>query len=427
MQDWDAIIGLGFESKDFDYKGPCSWDPSDKASCCGLVKDVLAMANTKGGHIVIGVEETETGYNFKGLTDEQMASFDTTKVNQFVQRYAEPPINVTVHKELFEGKNYIIVSVPHFPSTPHVCKKEFPDVLKPVTIYVRTANNESAPIQSVSDYQSLIETAVRNRADQLLSSIRTIITGNTISGTKTDTELFLAQYAEAGTEATKANPHSQKKYGSKITTFFPGSFTKDRFDLGQLHSMASNGHNSFRGWPYLLYHKPETSAIHDGIQLVTGSKTVLGQDYFQYWQLRQSGLLYARDALWTDTYRRAKDLPDMLDFDSFSMTAAEAIYCLTKVYENQLDDDEEVVFKLSLTKMQDRILGSSNLSRSMDNWVCRIPQIDYEKRMAFAEWKAGLIDHALELCRFVFQRFNWEHPNTNESRKLMEKMFQRRL
>ncbi len=51
----DDLTGLllrGYESKDLDYKAPMAWDEGDKVTCCSLVKDILAMANTIGGYIV---------------------------------------------------------------------------------------------------------------------------------------------------------------------------------------------------------------------------------------------------------------------------------------------------------------------------------------------------------------------------------------
>lgn len=62
MQSASELIHKGFESKDLDYKGPIMWNEADnRRVCCGIVKDVLAMANTKGGYIIIGVEEKSRG------------------------------------------------------------------------------------------------------------------------------------------------------------------------------------------------------------------------------------------------------------------------------------------------------------------------------------------------------------------------------
>jgi predicted HTH transcriptional regulator len=88
-----AVLLKGVESKDLDYKSPISWDESGKKSCCAIVKDILGMANTLGGFIVIGVSETPTGFSWDGLTQAQLDTFDTSRLNRFLQNYADPPIN----------------------------------------------------------------------------------------------------------------------------------------------------------------------------------------------------------------------------------------------------------------------------------------------------------------------------------------------
>jgi predicted HTH transcriptional regulator len=93
-----AILLRGFESKDLDYKGPMSWDENDRKGCCAVVKDILGVANTLGGFIVIGVSETATGFSSDGLTNDQLNTFDTSRLNRFLQNYADPPINARLRK-----------------------------------------------------------------------------------------------------------------------------------------------------------------------------------------------------------------------------------------------------------------------------------------------------------------------------------------
>lgn len=91
MPDSKEVINLilrPYESKEHEFKGPMAWNGADKKACCELVKDILAMANTKGGFIVIGVEETGNGFIPSGLTSEQLTSFKSEEINRFIQRYA---------------------------------------------------------------------------------------------------------------------------------------------------------------------------------------------------------------------------------------------------------------------------------------------------------------------------------------------------
>src|ERR1700687_6091646 len=124
-----AILLRGHESKDFDYKAAIAWNEGDKAGCCAIVKDILAMANTQGGFIVIGVSEPPTGFSFDGVTSDQAKSFDTTRLNRFLQIYADPPLNTRLRKVNHDGKVFIIIEVPAFSDTPHICQKEYPGVL----------------------------------------------------------------------------------------------------------------------------------------------------------------------------------------------------------------------------------------------------------------------------------------------------------
>ena len=113
-----------YESKDLDYKSPVYWDEKDKSLCCGLVKDILAMANSGGGDIVIGVEEPQSNaFVPVGLSDTQAKSFDTHRLNRFVNKYAEPPINSQVMRLENGGQTFVVIRVPRFPWMPHICTR----------------------------------------------------------------------------------------------------------------------------------------------------------------------------------------------------------------------------------------------------------------------------------------------------------------
>ena len=131
-----TIINRGCEAKDLDYKAPMPWDEADKKACCELVKDILGMANTLGGYIVIGVSELPDGYSQEGLTAAQADSFDTSRLNRFLQNYADPPINALLRKVKHAEKIFVVIEVPRFTDTPHVCQRDFPDVLRGTTLYV---------------------------------------------------------------------------------------------------------------------------------------------------------------------------------------------------------------------------------------------------------------------------------------------------
>ncbi len=61
------------------------------------------MANTQGGLIAVGVSEQASGFSFDGLTTAEADSFDTSRLNRFLQNYVDPPINALLRKVTHDG------------------------------------------------------------------------------------------------------------------------------------------------------------------------------------------------------------------------------------------------------------------------------------------------------------------------------------
>jgi hypothetical protein len=352
-------------------------------------------------------------------------------VNRFVQVYADPPINSHVHKISLADKLYVVIQVPPFPVTPHVCQKEFPSVLSACALYVRTNNNESAPLKDSADFQAVIERAVRNRSEQLLASVRTVLKHGLQPPEPADEDQYQKQIVGAEKRGQELNPHKTKAYAYRETAFYPARFQKDRFDLPTLKKMAYNACVDFRGWPFIFISNqcPKlTYVIGDGYESFLADPNPFNQgDTLHFWQLRQSGMLYVKEILYEDTLASVGKTGFMVNFDAVATNAGEAVHCLVKLYEGQLGDDEDVVMRFKLTGIKDRQLGSLTPGRHFFGlYACRIPEVTYVAQRPFGEWKAGLVDHALTICREVLVSFNWETPNLAECRKIIEKMLSRR-
>jgi hypothetical protein len=429
-----AVLLRGYESKDLDYKGPGKWDEEDKKSCCGLVKDVLGMANTKGGFIVVGVSEGPGGFSWDGLSPEQAATFDTTRLNRFLQNYSDPPINALLRKVPYSGKTFVVIEVPQFPDAPHICQKEYPGILTAPTLYVRTDSNETAPVRSSADLRAVLEQATRNRRDGLLTAIRSILVGGPQIESATRPSAvarFLAQRTDAVTQFESLNPLKKKGYtGFREASFFPERFEDARFSLQQLRTAAERAHVTFTGWPFLFIHanRPEvTYAIENGLETLIETTDFGGNDRLDFWRFQQSGFFYQRALMWEESRTKDGSSLRIADFGSIGAYIAEAIYCLTRLYDGLLVDDERLSFVMRLLGSQGRELTSLDVSRAFwGNFICRIPQIELKRTYSMAEWRAGVVDHAVEMSKEVFLRFNWNNPNLEATREIIEKMFARR-
>jgi len=427
------ILVRGYESKDLDYKMSMTWDEKDKRSCCELVKDILGMANTVGGYIVIGVSEIPTGFIWNGLADREAGSFETTRLNRFLQNYADPPINTVLRKKKDDGKMFVVIGVPRFEDTPHICQKDYPGVLTAGTLYVRTDNNETAPIRSSADFRSILEYAIRNRSDKLLASFRAILTTGETPPRAKDDDQFQAQFWESVIRFDKTlNPYEEKNYsGYREVAFYPTRFEANRFTLDELRAATKRASIDFRGWPFLFVSREldETYTIQDGLESLVAFPDFNGNDRVDFWRLLQSGFFYQRVLMWEESWQRKQGQPLAMDIGAMAMYAAEAIHCLTKLYEELLDDTEQVRFSLRVLGTQGRRLDSVHSGRDplLGAYISKLPEIRFDRVLPLAEWRAAIIDHAIQSSKEVFSRFNWEQPNLAAAREIIQKMFARRL
>ncbi len=431
-----ALINLllrGYESKDLDYKGPTQWDENNKKACCELIKDVMAMANTNGGFIVIGVSEAPNGFSWKGLSLDQLSTYDTTRFNRSLQKYTDPPINALLRKVEHDNKSFVVIEVPRFVDTPHVCQRDFPGVLTTPTLYVRTDNNESAPIRSSADFRALIEQATRNRADSLLTAMRSILTSRSNAGTQAPgvvaAEQFTRQYTEAVARFRKIDPLPSKRYeGYREASYFLEEFQKERFTIDELRLAAHRSSVSFTGWPFLFIHgnRPDlTSVIQDGLETLVSTEDFVGNDMVDFWRLQQSGFFYQRTLMPEDSQAQKQGSQRRIaNSEVTAMYVAEAVLCLSNLYQGLLADEEDVMLRLRLLDTEKRILKSPRpLSGTYE---CRIPEIVVERRHSLADWRAGVVDHAVEITNDIYVRFNWTNPNLAMTRDVIEKLFARR-
>jgi hypothetical protein len=426
MHDWETILRRGFESKELDYKRACAWSESDKKACCELVKDILAIANTKGGFIVVGVEETPTGFNWNGLSEQQCKSFETSRLNQFVQNYADPPINTHVIKHVSQASTFVIIEIPRFPDTPHVCQKDFPSVLAAGSLYVRTDNNESAPVKNSSDMRAIIEHSVRNRADQLLVSFRAILTSSAQpAASPADAEQFSVQTQDAKTRCNASIPAAYHGRGFRETIIHPAEFVRQRFKLTELEQMAEAASVTYRGWPYIFYSQRRldyVSYLDDGLEML-----LIDEHHFQFWRLHQSGLLYVNEMFQEDSGRESTG-QGVLARITTAYTCAEAVQCLVDLFTARISDQEAVRFHMRLLGMRGRILADLFANKYIaTHFRCDADQIVYEQQQSVAEWRAGTIPHAIEIYNHVLKKFQAPPSPAVELAQSMQQLLTRQL
>ncbi len=200
------FIEAAGESTNIDAKGPMEWDGDE--SSAGLTKDILALANSRdGGVIVVGKEEPQPGkFLLTGLSEPQAASFETTKVANWVNSRCSPPVSLVCYRQEHQGRPFVVIAVSEFHDVPVICTKQYELAGKPPkvllrrgAVYVRTANAESAPLASAEDMRQLIGLATTKRADQMLAMFQAMTKGRPLLAEKPHEELFQGEREEVRT------------------------------------------------------------------------------------------------------------------------------------------------------------------------------------------------------------------------------------
>ena len=134
----------------------------------------------------------------------------------------------------------------------------------------------------------------------------------------------------------------------------------------------------------------------------------------------------------TRIYNELTDRPTLREMCTnpliLAMYVAEGFYCLGKIYQDLVSDDEQITVRFRVLGAQGRVLTTFDPSREplWREYLCKIPEIVHELELPLAEWRVGTVALAVEVCKDVFARFNWLDPNLAATREVIEKMFSRR-
>ncbi|MFO0618044.1 MAG: ATP-binding protein [Polyangiaceae bacterium] len=172
----------GGETRRTDFKAACAFVEPSRAV---LAKDIIAMSNTRdGGSIVVGVAEGPGRRPIiEGLTDEQLASFDITKVGDYVNKWVAPHVKLSLERVEIAGKAIAVLSVAEFATQPLVCLRNGPigegnkAVFFEGDLLIRTEAAQSRRVQSADEMQALLRLAIAKTGDDLLSQMKRIIEG----------------------------------------------------------------------------------------------------------------------------------------------------------------------------------------------------------------------------------------------------------
>lgn len=156
--EFNQLVEASGETPNLDFKGDCPWDAQSMA------KDFIAMANTRGGGIiVIGIGESLDGSFARiGVSKEHKATYNDDLMRDKLIKYIDPPISFSISFiEDANGLEFVVISIPEFTEVPHIAKADIDRKLRANIMYVRTKYGRAAsvPISNASDFKDLVELA----------------------------------------------------------------------------------------------------------------------------------------------------------------------------------------------------------------------------------------------------------------------------
>ena len=408
-QDW--------EDPRYEVKGPMEWNERDPSSI-GLVKDVLALANSGGGSLVIGVAEENGRLEFRGLTPEQLVTWDPTRFGATVNRFAAPPIQCTVRIIECDGNAFVLISVPGFRQSPHFCTRDYERVLRQQTIYIRTESSASAPVNDAATMMTLINQAVTARQDEIARIVRAAVGGAEQRSVPQDSERFRALARQ--TLESLEEPHGGRYAGFITNIMYPARFQPDRFRPEQLQRAVEESRTPqyFYG-SFFFRQRGQPVFFNDGLGFEWELPGTRGDDFYTYWRLFESGLLIHKELMFEDSRHEAGN-PPVLFIDYFIQRVFIALDALVRFYSALGLRDEEVTWQIELADSEGRTLRQLNMMMRED-YVSREPVVTFSRTLSIEDWRIGLEDHVIEAVQRVLRVFQFDADLSARIRTVIER------
>ena len=396
--DWRELIYRGVESDVLDYKAPMDWNLMSRNQKAKFVRHALAFANTKGGAIVVGVGEDASGHPslFYGLDERQCHSFDPSAVGSFINRYADPAINLTVERPEVDGKRYAVLVIKPFRDLPHVCATGLDEELQQGVFYIRTPSASSRPAARAGELHDLIRRALRNQRELLGRMIRGILYENQNAPGS----------AAAGRIAEETWP---PEYGESCLFFSRrlGRNIPQNTPIADFAAVPAAWRNSL--WPLAELQRAAGAALAGAADL---SNRFIGQaeinsgyatnvslrgmnrEAGRFWQLYRNGLLHFRIALTGGVE------------EDFMRELLRGAVNFTAFFYNELGlAVEEIRMELAIDHTENLEMRSLH-SGGGRHFCCRIPSVRVGEKASAAMLLGGRSDYAARLFRELAVRFN---------------------
>jgi hypothetical protein len=156
----EAVLARDYELRGFEIKGP--GPRTDSQLFARVARACLGLGNLRdGGHVAIGIADDQSAAMRPGLEKSDLESWSYDDLSRKLAEYADPPLRFDLAtRRLSSGVDVVVVQVFEFDGTPHICAKDYPDVLRRGALYVRSRRvPETSEVPSAVDMRDLLDLA----------------------------------------------------------------------------------------------------------------------------------------------------------------------------------------------------------------------------------------------------------------------------
>ncbi|HCE45910.1 MAG TPA: hypothetical protein DET40_20385 [Lentisphaeria bacterium] len=393
--DWRPIIFRGIESEELDYKAAQNWNNLTRAGKARFARHCMAMANTKGGYIVVGVGEDKSGRPclYTGLNDRQCRSFDPTDVGNVINRFSDPQIDFDVERPVIDGRRYVVFVIRRFSEIPHVCSVSCNSELQQGVFYIRTADASSRPAFKASEIHGIVQRALRNQRELLGRMLRGIL----YEGRKTLAPEAKSEFKEQMNHSYRIFDKRKGEFSPENGTLwelsvFPSEFIMEKFALSEIQRAVDNSISTTLESSFIFLEESEDSYFTN-VAFRTFSR-----ERKQYWQAFSSGLFHYVTVL--DKDKNSLRYEDVIRFVS------SAVHFLGQYYYELGCTDELLSLKFKISSVEKVRLSGTGGKSSDAAYTCRIPEIEVKLQRTASDLMSGTVGHSARIIREICERFN---------------------
>ena len=391
----EELVKRGVESEVLDYKSALNWNQMSRSARAKIIRHCLAMANTKGGSVVIGVGEDSSGHPsvYQGLSPEAVHSFDPSTVGAFINRYVDPPIDFTIERPEIDGKRYAIFMIRPFKNLPHVCSQNVENELQQGAFYIRTSDASSRIAYRAIEMQNIIQRALRNQREALGRMLRGILyeTQSSTDPASGNSE-FSAAMETARQFFNRRRTQPEIPFIEVEFAVIPQTYDAERFSLTGIRNAAERVWNTSNTTGEFLSAGDIADSYFTNVALRS-----LPEERQKMCQFFKSGLFHFL-CLFSDQKRN-------LNIDPIINLSARMIAFLGAFYTELGMADDLLTLQFSCADAEDWTLNGSR---------CHIPEIQINFQRSAADLAAAPEKHALKLLSEFCERFNLSEENLQQ-------------